>query len=198
MQSCSHSFSTEAYQKIRDVQDKDVVKNVLCDTLNVIDTVCREDLEECFSDDDIVMMTLSHMKEMKKFLVRIARGKVDREALEHCVDIGNDIIISKERKEYTPTETPQIPNYEQKGNKVLNLGKNENLSDGIMYDGLLNTKKALAEKEKDADKNKSEKTMLYRPKAVYKAESENSADNINTLHTIYLVLCAAYSLNIFY
>ena len=120
--------------------------------------------------------------------MRIARGKVDREALEHCVDIGNDIIISKERKEYTTTETPQIPNYEQTGNKALNLRKNENLSDDIMlmYDGLLNTEKAPEETEKDADKDKdkSEKTILYQPKALFKAESENSADNINILKTI--------------
>ena len=163
MQSCSHSSSTEAYQKLRDIQEENVVKNILCDTLNVIDTVCREDLEECFSDDDIVMMTVSHMKEMKKFLVRIARGKVDGEALERCDAIGNDRIISKDRFEYTITESPQIPNYEQKGNKVLNLGENEDLSDDIMYYGLLNTEKALEENEKYADKDKSQKTILYQP-----------------------------------
>ena len=53
-----------------------------------------------------------------------------------------------------------------------------------MYDGLLNTEKVLEEIEKDADKDKSEKTIIYQPKAVYKAESENSADNINILKTI--------------
>ena len=141
-----YSSSTEAYQKIRDVQEENDVKNILCDTLNIIDTVCREDLEECFSDDDIVMMAVSHMKEMKKFLVRIARGKVYVETLEHCDGIVNDRIISKDRYEYTITESPQIPNYEQKGNKVLNLGENEDLSDDIMYDGLLNTDKALEKK----------------------------------------------------
>ena len=145
---------------------------------------------------------MRHMKEMKKFLVRIARGKVDGEALERCDGIGNNRIISKERKEYTTTETPQIPNYEQTGNKVLNLRKNENLSDDIMlmYDGLLNTEKAPEETEKDAvkDKDKSEKTILYQPKALYKSEIENSAVNINTLQTIILVLCAAYLLNILY
>ena len=67
-----------------------------------------EDAEECFSDDDIVMMTVSNMKEMRKFLVRIVRRKVDGEALERCDGIGNDRIISKDRKEYTTTETPQI------------------------------------------------------------------------------------------
>lgn len=67
--------------KIRDDQEENVVRKILCETLNTIDTVCREDLEECFSDDDIFMMTVNHMKEMKKFLVRVPRGKVDREAL---------------------------------------------------------------------------------------------------------------------
>ena len=53
MQSCSHSSSTEAYQKIREVQEANVVKNILCDTLNIIDTVCRDDLEKCLIDDVI-------------------------------------------------------------------------------------------------------------------------------------------------
>ena len=127
MQSCSHSSYTEAYQKIRDVQDEYVVKNILCDTLNIIDTDCREGLDGCYSDDDIVMMTVSPLKEMEKFLIRIARGKVVREALGCC-------------------ETPQLPNYEQKGNKALHLGKNENLSNETLYNGLLNTDKALEKK----------------------------------------------------
>ena len=127
MLSCSHSSSTEAYQKIRDVQQENVVKNILCDTLNIIDTECREDLDGCYSDDDIVMMTVSPMKEMKKFLVMIARGKVVGEALERC-------------------ETPQLPNYEQKGNKALHLGKNESLSNETLHNGRLNTDKALEKK----------------------------------------------------
>ena len=85
------------------------MKNILCDALNTIDTVCREDLEECFSDEDIDMMTVSHIKEMKKFLVRITRGKVESKALEHCDDTGNERIISKDRKDYTTAETPHIP-----------------------------------------------------------------------------------------
>ena len=117
MQSCSHSSSTEAYQKIRGDHEENVVKNILCDTLNIIETVCREDLEDCFSDDDNVMMALIHIKEMKKFLVRIARGKVEGEAFERCDAIGNDRIISKDRKEYTTTENPQIPNYSRKETK---------------------------------------------------------------------------------
>ena len=67
-----HEEKCDDYVTAR-AQEKFHVNNNLCDTLNIIDTVCREDLEECFSDDDIVMMTVSHLKEMKKFLVRIAR-----------------------------------------------------------------------------------------------------------------------------
>jgi hypothetical protein len=122
LQSCSHSSSTEDYQKIKDVQEENVVNNILCDTLNAIDTVCRDDLEECFSDDDIVMMTVSHMKEMKKFLVRIARGKVDQEALEDFDGIENDVANVKHKKK----SIPLMQNNEQKERNVLNMLNSEN------------------------------------------------------------------------
>ena len=54
--------------------------------------------------------------------------------LERCDDIGNEGIISKDRKEYILNETPQIPNDEQNGNKVWNSGKHENLSKDIISD----------------------------------------------------------------
>ena len=50
----------------------------------------------------------SIIKEMKNFLIRIARGKVDGEALEHCDIIDNDRINTNHKNEPTNTETPQI------------------------------------------------------------------------------------------
>eukprot|EP00092_Neocalanus_flemingeri_P044981 GFUD01050093.1.p1 GENE.GFUD01050093.1~~GFUD01050093.1.p1 ORF type:complete len:377 (-),score=119.79 GFUD01050093.1:205-1335(-) len=83
-QACSHSSSTLAYEKIMDASEDSLIKDILCDTLKNIETVCSKDLEKCFSDEDLVMMTTSHLKEMKNFLFRIARGKVKKEALEDC------------------------------------------------------------------------------------------------------------------
>ena len=61
-----------------------MVKKILCDTLETIKNDCRVDLETCFSAGDIEIMNESNVKQMKPFLVRIARGKVDEKALEDC------------------------------------------------------------------------------------------------------------------
>jgi len=83
-QACSHSSSTQAYQKIMDVNEKNLITNTLCDTLENVSTVRRKHIEECFSDDDLVMMTENHLKEMKTFLIRITRGKMEMKDLEDC------------------------------------------------------------------------------------------------------------------
>ena len=60
-----------------DVKEKQLIKDILCDTLKNISTICSKDLEECFSYEDQGIMTGNHLKEMKKFLVRVTRGKVE-------------------------------------------------------------------------------------------------------------------------
>jgi hypothetical protein len=178
VQSCSHSASTEAYQKIRDVQDENAVKKILCATLTIIETDCREDLEDCFSDDDIVMMTVSHMKEMKKFLVRIARGKVDGEALEHC--------------DYNTSVTPQVHNYEKKEKKYWSMGKDENPNDDPIHDELLKIEREkIEENKKEAKEIKSEQTILFQPKSAYEAEMENKA---GSKHISFLILIATLTM----
>ena len=67
-----------------DVEEEVMVKKILCDTLETIKNDCRVDLETCFSAGDIEIMNESNVKQMKPFLVRIARGKVDEKALEDC------------------------------------------------------------------------------------------------------------------
>ena len=121
-----------------------MVKNILCDTLNIIGTVCRLDLEECFSDEDIVIMTTSHLKEMKKFLVRIARGKVDEEALEGCE--GNDITMTKHKISDTTQLQTQSPTHEPK--KIFPMEENDTPTINHVNDKLLNIDRKLDNKEK--------------------------------------------------
>jgi len=83
-QSCSHDATISAHQQIRDVTDDKVMKKILCDTLNTIGTVCKAHLQECFNEDDVIMMTESHVKEMKKFLVQLTRGRIEVGELEYC------------------------------------------------------------------------------------------------------------------
>merc|ERR1712179_677080 len=74
---CSQTSATNAYEKILDVESKEIVKKILCNSFNTIRNVCTADLATCFGAEDIEIMNESILKEMKTFLIRIARGKVD-------------------------------------------------------------------------------------------------------------------------
>merc|ERR1719154_190197 len=83
-QMCSHAESTEAYENILDLEDSDKIRNILCNTLGRIGSVCRQKLEECFSSEDLVRMTRNHLVEMEKFLVSFAGGEIGEEDLKGC------------------------------------------------------------------------------------------------------------------
>merc|ERR1712130_108441 len=60
------------------------VRSVLCSTLNRIGSVCPRELEECFSREDLARTTKNHLKEMRKFLLSFAQGKISEDALNGC------------------------------------------------------------------------------------------------------------------
>merc|ERR1712130_663087 len=83
-QTCSHTESTRAYDRILDMEDGEEVRSVLCSTLNRIGSVCPRELEECFSPEDLARTTKNHLKEMRKFLLSFAEGKISEAALTGC------------------------------------------------------------------------------------------------------------------
>ena len=60
---------------------------MLCETLGRIGSVCTEELEECFSPEDLVRTAKSHLIEMQKFLVRFAAGKIGEDDLIGCGEV---------------------------------------------------------------------------------------------------------------
>ena len=84
LQTCSHTESTRAYDRILDMEDGEEVRSVLCSTLNRIGSVCPKELEECFSPEDLARTTKNHLKEMRKFLLSFAQGKISEDALTGC------------------------------------------------------------------------------------------------------------------
>ena len=71
--------------KILDVENKEIVKKILCDSLNTIRNVCTTDLATCFGAEDIEMINESFLKSMKAFLIRFAIVKVDEQDLDDCI-----------------------------------------------------------------------------------------------------------------
>ena len=83
-QTCSHTESTKAYDNIMEIDDSEKIKTILCDTLGRIGSVCTKELEECFSTEDLVRTTKSHLLEMQKFLVSFAEEKISQDELNGC------------------------------------------------------------------------------------------------------------------
>ena len=83
-QTCSHTESTKAYDKLMEIDDSEKIKTILCDTLGRIGSVCTKELEECFSTEDLLRTTKSHLLEMQKFLVSFVEGKISEDELTGC------------------------------------------------------------------------------------------------------------------
>jgi len=197
-QSCSHSSSTLAYQKIMDVQEENLITDILCDTLRNIASVCSKDLEKCFSNEDLVMMTTSHLKEMKKFLVRITRGKVEKEALEACDGVSNHLDMNKHTLVSTiePLKLER-QKQEQKLENTIAAKEIKNPDVQNINNELLNIERKLTnndEQKNEMEHAKSE-TLLHKSAAEYKIESINSSNKANFFRTFYLVMCLAHLYN---
>lgn len=189
-QACSQASSTQAYQKIMDVEEEVMVKKILCDTLETIKNDCRVDLETCFSAGDIEIMNESNVKQMKPFLVRIARGKVDEKALEDCQ--AKDIKPIKDEKYPSRSGDTQIittpPQKDQKGdNKPSNNIEKEDVKTPNQ-DTLANVN----ENNEKLVKPKvipNVKTTSSPPKAAFKTESASSVSQIsNPRVMVFLIL----------
>merc|ERR1712106_546595 len=86
-QACSHTESTKAYDKIIKMEKSEKIKEMLCETLGRIGSVCTEELEECFSPEDLVRTARSHLIEMQKFLVSFAAGRIGEDDLIGCGEV---------------------------------------------------------------------------------------------------------------
>ena len=73
-----------SHEKIQNVNNKSLLKNILCESVRHIETNCTEGLEICFNSDQLENMKTNYIKEMKKFLTRISGGKLDERDLNTC------------------------------------------------------------------------------------------------------------------
>jgi len=211
-QSCSQTSSTEAYQKILDVENEEIVKKILCDALNTIRNVCRADLATCFSTEDIEIMNESNLKQMKTFLIRIARGKVDEKDLEECgthslqqIEHEKNPTTIEETKisEHFPTTAhsekeisehhpeSNIPTRKEEHVIVKEDGKSSS-AEPIRANS--NQEKSIEnnEKQRKAIEMMHEKTTVSPPKAEYKTKGDSSGNDLSVCKTI--LLCIIFSL----
>ena len=150
------------------------------------------DLATCFSAEDIEIMNESNLKQMKTFLIRIARGKVDENALEDCAT--HTIKHTTDEKHPTTTEeTKTTESHSRSTHPDTNISihkeetviekENDKPAPTGPIDANTNQEKLIEnnEKQKTAKDMMHAKTTVSPPKAAYKTKSESSATRRNGL-----------------
>ena len=171
------------------------MKKILCDALNTITNVCRKDLATCFSAEDIEIMNKSNLKQMKTFLIRIARGKIDEEDLEDC-DMNNKQqngqekhpITMKENKiseQHPTTAHPEKQISTHKEEVLIEQQTGESAPAGQMRDNIDQEKLIETdEKQKKAKDKNSAKTTDSPPSEAHKTNNKSSASHLRVIKSV--------------
>jgi len=123
-QTCSHTQSTAAYNLILNTEEQEKVRSILCSTLDSIAKDCPKELQECFSAEDLHRTTENHLKEMKKFLLSFAEGKIDEDELVGCGVVKVKKVDSYEEFKDETEDDETDTNYE----KSMDKDQSENVS----------------------------------------------------------------------
>jgi len=198
-QMCSQTSSTKAYEKMFDVEDKTRVKNILCDTLKTITNVCKEHLEDCFSGEDIEIMNESNVEQMKTFLIRIARGKVKKNALDDC-DTNDVKQVYDEKEQDTTEEIKSLDRSFKTGTSdspvarnIIHRENDKSQSLDPVHEDMTQEKSKIENTEKHEKHEKSKdiqhaKTTDSTLRGAYKTEGQSSAGNISLPRIIIFII----------
>lgn len=83
-QTCSHSISSDIYQKFQDISDPMEISKQVCSALINISTSCPDLLKECFTVGDVKQMVRLHLQEIKGYLIALSSVKVDNASIDSC------------------------------------------------------------------------------------------------------------------
>ena len=171
------------------------MKKILCDALDTITNVCRKDLATCFSAEDIEIMNESNLKQMKTFLIRIARGKIDEDDLEDC-DMNNKQQIGHAKHPTTMKETkiseqhpttvhPEKEISTHKEEVPIEQQTGESAPAGQMRDNIDQEKliETDEKQKKEKDKNSAE-TTVSPPSEAHKTNNKSSANHLRVIKFI--------------
>merc|ERR1719153_917964 len=95
--SCSQGESREVFPIISEMTDLGDVKFHLCSVLDKVRTDCAGNLRTCFTVEDQQQMIGIEVGQLRTFLVRMTRGKLEQEDIEEG-SCRQDLNVQKERQ----------------------------------------------------------------------------------------------------
>jgi len=83
-QNCTHSITTTVESKIQSINSAESISRTICKALNSITHDCVKHLEKCLDEEDVIILTKTHIEQLKRFFVKVAERKVEED-----LDINN-------------------------------------------------------------------------------------------------------------
>merc|ERR1719244_448169 len=113
-QNCTHSITTSVNDKIQSLTSAKSISSIICQALNSISSDCIKHLEQCLDEEDVIILTETHIEQLKTFFINLAGEKVEEDIkVDQCQDTF-DKSKTSEQKDNTKTlnVTPDKQNVE--------------------------------------------------------------------------------------
>merc|ERR1719244_150542 len=81
-QNCTHSITTSVNDKIQSLTSAKSISSIICQALNSISSDCIKHLEKCLDEEDVIILTETHIEQLKTFFINLAGEKEIRNAKE--------------------------------------------------------------------------------------------------------------------
>jgi len=149
-QNCTHSITTSVNDKIQSLTSAKSISSIICQALNSISSDCIKHLEKCLDEEDVIILTETHIEQLKTFFINLAGKKVEEDIrVDQCQDTFDKSKTSEKEirnaKEDSHSESGHISEKLTKTNKVPELM--ENIEDTTKE------KRKVDSEEKDNTKN---------------------------------------------
>merc|ERR1719431_514993 len=125
-QNCTHSITTSVNDKIQSLTSAKSISSIICQALNSISSDCIKYLEQCLDEEDVIILTETHIEQLKTFFINLAGKKVKEDIkVDQCQYTFDKSKTSEKEirnaKEGSLSENDHISEKLTKTNKVSEL-----------------------------------------------------------------------------
>merc|ERR1719233_824356 len=78
-QNCTHSITTSVNNKLQSLTSAKSISGLICQALNSISSDCIKYLEKCLDEEDVIILTETHIEQLKTFFINLAGKKLEKE-----------------------------------------------------------------------------------------------------------------------
>merc|ERR1719206_602439 len=116
-QNCTHSITTSVNNKLQSLTTAKSISSIICQALNSISSECVEHLEKCLDEEDVVIMSETHIEQLKTYFINLAENKVEK---------GIDVDNCQENFDNSNTSEKEVRNA-----KESYVAENDHISEKI-------------------------------------------------------------------